>query len=418
MESDDLLKRTRQLIAALIVSGTINILLLLALFFSLRGLVGEGPVFKLDEVGDEAVLGKAALLRQFEALSYDQLTTLLSDKTLVEDGFTRRDLGLGCLVSMHHFNIAKALPGTILESRQFQGKQRIILFPGLNDDHFKKIMEFASTERWPLTSQGLFLALKNSQEPSLIAAFSMTQEFASMDLLMRASSLNCSREKIAKMISEGSWKQLSTFALEQKEEADLSPGRLQKVLTSYVESSSSAAAEILVQSFPDYALKRLDDQTVSHVLRLLKTPGPAGEAYAKEVLLSPRSKAVWKEAAYLLYHFHGETLPPHFDYIATVRRFVPTPLLKDKLVVASKKASAVKKVEPTKLETSAKAEAPKTKPEVPKKPAAKKEFIHVVRQGESLWTIARQYHVDSEKLKSVNKLKNDTIKEGQLLVIP
>ena len=44
-------------------------------------------------------------------------------------------------------------------------------------------------------------------------------------------------------------------------------------------------------------------------------------------------------------------------------------------------------------------------------------FVHVVKKGESLGSIARKYHVTVAKIKSWNRLKRDTIHAGQRLTI-
>jgi LysM repeat protein len=44
-------------------------------------------------------------------------------------------------------------------------------------------------------------------------------------------------------------------------------------------------------------------------------------------------------------------------------------------------------------------------------------FVHVVKKGESLGSIARKYHVTVAKLKKWNHLKRDTLHVGQRLTI-
>lgn len=46
-----------------------------------------------------------------------------------------------------------------------------------------------------------------------------------------------------------------------------------------------------------------------------------------------------------------------------------------------------------------------------------KSVVHVVRNGESLWTIARKYNVTVNSIKSANKLKNEDLDIGQTLKI-
>jgi LysM repeat protein len=43
---------------------------------------------------------------------------------------------------------------------------------------------------------------------------------------------------------------------------------------------------------------------------------------------------------------------------------------------------------------------------------------HVVRSGESLWGIARQYGVTMEQVRRANRLLDDQVRLGQTLIIP
>jgi LysM repeat protein len=46
-----------------------------------------------------------------------------------------------------------------------------------------------------------------------------------------------------------------------------------------------------------------------------------------------------------------------------------------------------------------------------------KSVVHVVKNGESLWTIARKYNVTVSSIKSANKLKSEDLDIGQSLKI-
>ncbi|MEI6532136.1 MAG: hypothetical protein WCN87_04895, partial [Chlamydiota bacterium] len=236
--NDFLIKRTKQLTLGLILSGGLNVGLALALFFVWKG--GHTPKLSLEQIErrlEELSPNKAMALTAFLPLSYDQLITHLSDKAQVEDGFTQRDLALGCLVSKHYFNIAKALPGTLLQSRQFVlGSDNIILFPGLSDEQIKKITDYAATEKWPLTSQGLFLKLKEIKDPSLKSSFYATREYVALDTLAKGCGLEIPKEQLLQMLLEGSFEKLQQVS--QEGALELSNSHLQKILMVYVEGCS------------------------------------------------------------------------------------------------------------------------------------------------------------------------------------
>lgn len=399
-----LIKRTKQLTLGLILSCGLNVALLLALFLVWKGMTT--PRLSLEQIEarvDELSPNKAMALTTFLPLSYDQLITHLSDKEQVEDGFTQRDIALGCLVSKHYFNIAKALPGTLLQSRKFVlGSDNIILFSGLNDEQIKKVTEYASTEKWPLTSQGLFLKLKEIKEPSLKSSFYTTREYVTLETLARGCGLEIPKEQLLQMIMEGSFEKLQEVS--SKGSLDFSNSCLQKILMEYVEGCSQSAADILVENYPEFACKKLDDPSVILLLRQLKRATPAAENYAKEMLVSPRSRVVWHTAALRLYQFHGEIAPKNFDYRAAVSHFVIGDVLSTNVMPVSK----------TYLEST----PVKEKDSLVIKKSEKRQFLHVVRQGESLWTIGKHYHIERDILKKHNALKSDNIREGQVLIIP
>jgi N-acetylmuramoyl-L-alanine amidase len=50
--------------------------------------------------------------------------------------------------------------------------------------------------------------------------------------------------------------------------------------------------------------------------------------------------------------------------------------------------------------------------------ASNKSRSHTIRQGDTLSGLAQQYHTSSSSLKNVNGLKSDTLRIGQVLIIP
>ncbi len=60
----------------------------------------------------------------------------------------------------------------------------------------------------------------------------------------------------------------------------------------------------------------------------------------------------------------------------------------------------------------------KKKPEIKKVGYKRKYVIHMVKKGETLYKISRDYNVDIEVIKKVNKIRGEEIKIGQILRIP
>lgn len=474
-------KQARWLTQALILSGALNIGLILALFllFVKDKIVPEvlehRPVFE-ETLPLAKGHNNADELLKLEALSFEQLISKLNSRDLVEDGFMQRDLSLGLLVSKYHFDIVKALAPKnphprILALGNNEGlvTMRVKVFPGLKDEEFTKMIHFAKTEKWPLTSQGLFLQIQEKgieAEESLIDTFYLTNEFTEVETLFQRQDANYERKKLLEIIKSGDWQILEAFTKSQKEAKDLSAARHQRFLLDYIGRNSKDAALVMLQMHGAFAVKKLDDAHVIAMLELMNEKNTYSEAFAKAMLLSPRSDAVWRIAAKRLFQFSDLEMPEPYDHIKVLSKFIPEDILKNKLNVAkelvvkegitqkniaplTKKqalksessiendaASKIKKEESVKenkkiasiaskdlivtkeVSKTQKKEVKVVKQDQKEIKAESKIKTHTVLEGETLWFIAKKYNVDVAVIKSHNKLVGDTIKAGKVLVIP
>ena len=189
------LSQVRRLTFFLIASGAMNIVLMAVILYSTLGghfgLLRPQVTGRLWQGRDVAIADdrtNADILRSLVHMLPEQLVAQLDDRQMVEDGYAQRDLALGCLVSLHHLDLAKALRGTRMPAERFvdvglgahEGGQRVNMYPGLSDSQYAQIIAFVNTERWPLTSQGLYLALQQPKlrsDVSLSEAFYLTPEF-------------------------------------------------------------------------------------------------------------------------------------------------------------------------------------------------------------------------------------------------
>jgi nucleoid-associated protein YgaU len=199
----------------------------------------------------------------------------------------------------------------------------------------------------------------------------------------------------------------------------------------------------MIKSDWDFAVKKLDDNQATAILQLLdKTP--ESERFAKEMLISPRSTGVWRQASLRLYEFAGEQTPKEWNYQMALARFSPEKLSEVKLspspslpLTAPPPALTLSPIRPLPINEKAPISLPKTlaakdalssdplanKPRTAKKAAPPPQPIsstrtYTVQKGDSLWKISQKFKVDVNALKEGNQLQSDAIKPGMVLKIP
>ena len=468
-----LLQRIRRLSQALLISGALNIgVLSLLLFWVLRERPPT-PYCELKPASYEQQQIPLAdqrrcteVIAQLSQLSYPQLVNLLANTQMIEDGYAERDLALACLTAFHHFDIQRALPKNAqpLQKRFFAWKPKaqepsipLVIYPDLKQHHFDALIQFARTERWPFTSEGLFLLLqeqrkKHELNDNLIESFVLTPEFWTVELLFNRSGQQLPKQEILTVLLEGNWPLLKQFVEQQRQLQDSSDARRQKFLLDYLKAGSPSAALLLLKTEWEFSVKKLDDQQAVAILELMGHKLPDNEKFAIEMLTSPRSTNVWKKASEWLYVKAGEPVPATWNYEIALARFAPeksqaeaspkttdvspAPPLKAPAPQLIPPSSVKKPVLPQKLPEAApaspskpsapakvKKEAAEKKEPAEKKPAKTpppqpKQRTYTVQEGDSLWKIARRFGVKIEEIRTINNLQSDTLKTGANLKIP
>ena len=328
-------------------------------------------------------------------LSFHELVPFLTNRDPVEEGYLKRDLATAALCSFHHFHLEKALSSLPAQRRllALDETRQIELFPALTEEQFDAIIRFAYEEKWPLTPEGIFKLYKKWAEPkeaSLGQALLVTPEFHALQMLFQKTEAAQDPALLLQLALEGNWDILDRFSHEQQQMLDLSIEKRRRLLLSYLALHSPTAAHLLLKTDFPFISKRLDDRGTVDLMALLKEKTEEGEHLCLDLLRSPRSDAVWQAAAASLYRFSGEPLPDPFDLKGAMARFVPNI--------------------PTPL-------AP-TRTAAPAVPAAPVIRMHVVKEGESLWKIARQYKVKLEEIVKLNQLEKDKLYPGMTLRIP
>lgn len=408
------IRRTKWLTQALIVSGTLNIgLIATFVYFVIRERQASlslelRPVVK-ESISKE--LSNEQFLRAYSILPYQELLLRLDSSERIEGGLTKRDIALACLVAFHHFNLEKALEGVVFQKRSLllrnvEGSEtmEVVVYPGLADDHFQAISNYAKTEKWPFTTQGLFYELKRAIavgtdtalpqiNRDLMDAFCLSSEFSAVETLFTKTGLVLPPEALIELICAGDWKMLSQFCSHQKRALDLSVKRRRQFLLSYLDQHAFLAAKLLLSTDLDYVIKHLDD---THLLKLFEHSYellPELKEVAGSLLASPRTDAVWKRAAEVLYASAQEHLPEPYDHHQVLHRFAPQLL-----------PAAIKPIDNAVKSHHA--------------PISLKKRFHKVESGDSLWKIARRYKVTVQALMELNQLESERLKVGKQLEIP
>lgn len=435
------LHQIKRLTAALIISGALNITLLVSIFYWAVKDTHPAPYFELKPAKIEEQQASIAtdqsnseLIRLYRTYTFDQLVHKLSNSELVENGYTQRDLALACLVAFHQFDLNRALAGqnTLTQQRQITYGKRpngtpveIAVYKGIDDAQFDAILSFAKTERWPMTAKGLFLLLQKKEAPqdqTLVDAFVLTPEFIAVDTLFKRSEATVDKTELLNVLVEANWKELSDFSEQQKVSQDLSPARRQRFLLDYIEHGSKSAAYLILKTDGPFAAKKFDDHHILKIIALLDEKTPEAEKFTLALLASPRGDIVWQKAGARLYGYAGEEQPEKFQYQDVLLRFFPQ----------RKINKTIEKPKIIPIATPAKDNAPKTvKAPKPVKalskiavaaPVAittpKKERTHTVLEGDNLYRISKKYKVDVEALRKLNRLESNNLKTGMVLRIP
>ena len=424
--------RVRRLTQALFVSGGLNIVLLTLFFYWLVKETPPRPYFELkpaDKEEQQAPLAidrsNAAIIVSNKRLPMEQLIAKLTDRQLVENGYSQRDLALASLVTFFHFDLSRALLGLAQPSQQRIipfGKTpdgelcEVTVYPNLSEQQYEAIVLYANRDRWPLTSKGLFLLLRKKagrHDSTLEDAFFLTPEFLAVEMLFSRSEVVVEKSELLKVMCQGDWTMLSAFTEQQRVAQDLSSARRQQFLLDYIERESRAAAYLLLKTDRLFAIKKLDNVHVLKILNLLVEKTPEAEYYALAQLASPRSDEVWQLAASRLYDFAGEPLPEKSLHHTALLRFIPSRVATTAPSTRPLPDKTRTSIPPKQNEDAVKGIVENKAPQITTKNRA-----YVIREGDSLWKIAKLHKIDIDALKDYNKLESDFLKPGTVIKIP
>lgn len=330
-------------------------------------------------------------IQELKELSIEQLIVKLSDKHVIENGFTVGDLSLAALAGFYYFDVERALTRPN-EFKSLEQKilgygtkgETLIVYPALSDSDFLSIEAFIRRERWPFRAQGLFRLMKNGkfkQDPTLKEAFFFTPEYLAVERLLSRANEKIDKQEILALLLSGEWGKLAAFHETQRASLDLSEPVRRSFLLDWIQQNSLPAAEILLKTDPEFALKKLDDKTTTRLLSLLKDSPDIAISYASQLLKTPRSDAVRRAA--LVY------LP---EALVTKAPMLQPPL------------KNTPKVNHLSMPLTL--------------PMNGKEQVYIVQVNDSLWKIAKRFQISIDIIRKMNGLTTDELKPGRPLRLP
>ena len=390
------IKKIRFLTTIIVVSVAMNIGFI-ATFAYLSFSKKKKERWQTKPIRYEATMTNAKMLSAYFSFSFSELIKELEVRSLLQDGFTMRDLALACLVNYHYFDIDRAISGRELERRKLAFVHQnggetfeVEVFPGLTDQEFQMIISFANRNKWPLTPEGLFVELQKSpKNRSLKEAFQTTSEFYAIFTAFNRSEVKLTSDQLLTMLLEGSWSNISAFVKERSE----NPGQLRELIRSllknYTELGSGLAGTYWIELEGEYVLRQLDDKTLSLLIDLLNFNSSETVQFLKKVMQSPRSDRLRIAAGKKLYAIEGIELSMPYSHERAMKQFFPEAIIE--VNEEKKKKESVK--------------------------SSEKEKRHLVQTGDSLWKLSRKYHVSMDQIRKDNHLKSDSLKPGEELII-
>lgn len=335
----------------------------------------------------------------------------LSDKRVVEMGYTVRDLSLGALAGFYQLDIEKALKKPIEEKWLQYGSEgeTLAVYPGLSDEDFNHILSFMETEKWPFKTEGLFKLLKSEKwkgDASLEDAFFLTPEFLTFENIFSPAKID--RKTLLDLVLSGDYGKLKGYHERHKALHEISDSERRLILLDYLNGASLISAQLLLKGDYEFTLKKLNDDQTIQILTLFKDKTADSEKFAKALLESPRSDRVRRVAVERLYEYAGNPLPQEFDLKKAIEAKLPQ--------VAKTNITPVKPTIPS-VKTSVGA-IQKAPPKMAPKLPLKKEKIYIVQNNETLWSVAKKFKVDVNVIKKMNAIDTEKLKPGTALRIP
>ncbi|BAE81631.1 LysM motif repeat domain [Chlamydia felis Fe/C-56] len=355
-------KTTRWLWQALILSAVLNIVFLL-LFYST---IFRKDIYKLRLFSGPLVAKSCRVQRipedfldQLSEASLEELYRLLDEDHLLY-GYPLKLWALSVAIHTYDVDVGGALSHP-LTFTQLRSRGKTWLLPNVDEREYSLIRRYLTYERYPFTSRGLFVSISKHLEQGIVDEdclyhFCHTPEFLYLrTLLCGADEQVSSVASLAKMVICNGKGVFFSLCNEHNRATNISDRQRQKVLSTYMSLGEPLAALLLLVHDEDWVIHEFTDEALKTFISLLPKESPYSQNFISRVSSSPRSYSVSEENTI-------ETL-----------------------------ASDAQK-------------------------AVEEEYI--VKDGDSLWLIARRFGVTVEEIMLVNHMSHHRLLPGKCLKIP
>ena len=341
----------------------------------------------------------------------DELISALSDTTLLANGYTTQEIALAILRT-RGYQVEDPLrplhswpqPLTNFSFDALDGSHHTLpLFSSLKPSDIQAVVTFLSTSELPYTALGLIKRLARSPDDvALKFALLRTDEWASFQRLIHLPE----EELIAlsENLESQSFMAIVDYGRTHTEDTTITPFLISLNTT----NPSARLSDFIAASSSDFLVQNADDATLCQILSLLPV-SEHGVRLTMRLLNNQRKLAVWQAAQNYLAIASGTPT------LATMTR--------DQILACLHRIANHQK--PTSSEPVQRIVAP-VKAATPAAQLSTRVAIrqlkpyrtYVIRKGDTLWSIAKRFSVNVEKLKYLNGLRGTALTVGKELRIP
>jgi LysM repeat protein len=418
--------KTGWMVWGLVASISVNIAVLAFMVLQLQ----DGVVWLEVESSGPLVSShfsqSESLKEQIIALSTksdDELVRALEDETSAANGYTVQELALA-LLRFRGYQVEDPLrplgawpqPLSTFTWVEADGRTASLpLFSTVGPREIQAVKSFMQESAVPLTPEGIVRRLQAGQtSDAMKAALLRTDEWAIVARLFspmnETEMLGLSQE-----IGPEAFSRIVSWGKMHADGKDLGP----ILLSLFTQAPSPKVAELLASRCADMVVLQASDELVVQLFSTLPSQNEAGVRLAMRLLQGQRKLPVWHASQ---------------DYLARAAS-MPTLSSMDRNQVlewlqqmarpkgASPLPAPVVKADAP-LPPAGGMQSPKetVQPAKPSPRAATRQLrpyrTYVVKKGDTLWSVAKRFNVDVEKLKYLNGLKGSTLPPGKVLRIP